>query len=44
MKTINQNELLTLNDKEKTKILREICLGRIKYIGKEKNEYMFKMF
>ena len=30
MKTIKQNELLSLNDKEKAKILKEICLGRIK--------------
>ena len=44
MKIINQNELLSLNDKEKAKILKEICLGRIKYIGKVKNEYMFKMW
>ena len=36
MKTINQNELLSLNDTEKIKILKEICLGRIKYIGKDK--------
>ena len=36
MKTINQNELLSLNDTEKAKILKEICLGRIKYIGKDK--------
>ena len=36
MKTINQNELLSLNDKEKAKILKEICLGKIKYIGKDK--------
>ena len=36
MKTINQDELLSLNDTEKEKILKEICLGRIKYIGKDK--------
>ena len=36
MKTINQGELLNLNDTEKAKILKEICLERIKYIGKDK--------
>ena len=36
MKTINQDELLRLNNAEKAKILKEICLGKIKYIGKDK--------
>lgn len=36
MITINQDELLNLNDTEKAKILKEICLGKIKYIGKDK--------
>ena len=36
MKTFSKNELLSLNDKEKAKILKEICLGKIKYIGKDK--------
>ena len=36
MKTINEKQLLSLNDTEKAKILKEICLGRIKYIGKDK--------
>lgn len=35
MKTINQEELLKLEDKEKARMLKEICLGRIKYLGKE---------
>lgn len=36
MLEINEKQLLSLNDKEKTKVLKEICLGRIKYIGKDK--------
>lgn len=36
MKTINQDELLSLSNAEKAKILKEICLGKIKYIGKNK--------
>lgn len=36
MLEINEKQLLSLNDKEKAKILKEICLGRIKYIGKDK--------
>lgn len=36
MLEINERQLLSLNDTEKAKILKEICLGRIKYIGKDK--------
>lgn len=36
MLEINEKQLLSLNDKEKAKVLKEICLGRIKYIGKDK--------
>lgn len=36
MLEINEKQLLSLNDTEKAKILKEICLGRIKYIGKDK--------
>lgn len=36
MLEINEKQLLSLNDTEKTKILKEICLGKIKYIGKDK--------
>lgn len=36
MLEINEKQLLNLNDTEKAKILKEICLGRIKYIGKDK--------
>ena len=36
MLEINEKQLLSLNDKEKTKVLKEICLVRIKYIGKDK--------
>ena len=36
MLEINKEQLLSLNDTEKAKILKEICLGRIKYIGKDK--------
>lgn len=36
MLEINEKQLLSLNDKEKAKILKEICLGKIKYIGKDK--------
>ena len=36
MLEINEKQLLSLNDKEKAKVLREICLGKIKYIGKDK--------
>lgn len=38
MKTINQEELLKLEDKEKARMLKEICLGRIKYLEKEENK------
>ena len=44
MLEINEKQLLSLNDKEKAKILKEICLGKIKYIGKDKYENMFKMW
>ena len=36
MLEINEKQLLSLSDKEKAKILKEICLGKIKYIGKDK--------
>lgn len=36
MLEINEKQLLSLNDTEKAKVLKEICLGRIKYIGKDK--------
>ena len=36
MLEINEKQLLSLNDKEKAKVLKEICLGKIKYIGKDK--------
>lgn len=36
MLEINEKQLLSLNDTEKAKILKEICLGKIKYIGKDK--------
>ena len=36
MLEINEKQLLSLNDTEKAKIIKEICLGRIKYIGKDK--------
>lgn len=36
MLEINEKQLLSLSDKEKAKIIKEICLGRIKYIGKDK--------
>lgn len=36
MLEINEKQLLSLNNTEKAKILKEICLGRIKYIGKDK--------
>lgn len=35
MKIINQEKLLKLEDKEKARVLKEICLGKIKYIGNE---------
>ena len=36
MLEINEKQLLSLNDKEKAKVLKKICLGKIKYIGKDK--------
>ena len=36
MLEINEKQLLSLSDKEKAKIIKEICLGRIKYIGEDK--------
>ena len=36
MLEINEKQLLSLNDTEKAKILKEICLGKIKYLGKDK--------
>ena len=36
MKTINQDVLLSLSIAVKAKILKEICLGKIKYVGKDK--------
>lgn len=33
MKVITQKELLSLKDIEKIRVLREICEGKIKYIG-----------
>lgn len=36
MLEINEKQLLSLSDKEKAKIIKEICLGKIKYIGKDK--------
>ena len=36
MKTINEKQLLQMTNAEKAKTLKEICLGRIKYSGKDK--------
>lgn len=36
MKEINQEQLLKMTNVEKARTLKEICLGRIKYIGKDK--------
>ncbi len=36
MKEITQKELLELEDKDKAKILKQICEGSIKYIGGNK--------
>lgn len=33
MKEINQEQLLKMTNAEKAKTLKEICLGKIKYIG-----------
>ena len=33
MKVITEKELLELSDVEKARVLREICEGKIKYIG-----------
>ena len=44
MLEINGKQLLSLNDTEKAKVLKEICLGKIKILERTKNEYMFKMW
>ena len=33
MKEINKTEFLKLSNIEKTRVLKEICLGKVKYIG-----------
>lgn len=33
MKEINKKEFLKLSNIEKTRVLKEICLGNMKYIG-----------
>lgn len=33
MKIINQKQLLQMTNAEKAKTLKEICLGKVKYIG-----------
>lgn len=33
MKEINQEQLLKLPNNEKAKVLKEICLGKVKYVG-----------
>ena len=39
MKEINQEQLLQMTNAEKAKTLKEICLGKVKYIGNDK-KYM----
>lgn len=38
MKEIKEEELLKLNDIEKIRILKQICEGKIKYVGGTSNE------
>ena len=38
MKEINEEELLKLENKEKAKILKQICEEKIKYLGGKNNE------
>ena len=33
MKIINQEQLLQMTNEEKARTLKEICLGKVKYIG-----------
>jgi hypothetical protein len=37
MKEISKEEFLKLDNSKKAKILKEICLGKVKYKGDRKN-------